>query len=204
MCTDPVLLVDTDIVSMMGRIKPPAGLRPWLLRIGIKRLAISYPVLTELLRGAHLREADDPEWARAILSWVDEIREMDFHYPAMNPTVATIYGRMTSVPALKHMWTVQARQKKNRLGHDLSIAAVAIAHRMPVLTANHDDFLKIHQHFVLPGGIFNPFKNRWFVKPGFEVPLPEFDATEPDAAGDAVILPRLTRTPLSTPPAPSV
>lgn len=177
--TDPVLLLDTDIVSLMGRVKPPPGLRPWLLRVGIHRLALCYPVIAELLRGAHLRVKDDPQKALLITNWVDELISMAFPFPEMTAEVATVYARMTSVPALRHMWTVQREQKSNRLGHDLMISAVAIVYRMPILTANVDDFLEINAHFSLPG-VYHPMEVHWYVEPGFVVPLPDFDADEPD------------------------
>lgn len=189
MRTDPILLMDTDIVSLMGRMKPPNGLRPWLLRVGIHRLALCYPVIAELLRGAHLRVKDDPQRALLITNWVDELASMAFPFPEMTTEVATVYAGMTSVPSLRHMWTVQHGQKSNRLGHDLMISAVAIVHRMPILTANVDDFLEIDEHFRLPG-VYHPMKARWFVDPGFEVPLPYFDPTEPDPHEKA--LPKLT------------
>lgn len=186
--TDPILLLDTDIVSLMGRVKPPPGLRPWLLRVGIHRLALCYPVIAELLRGAHLRLKDDPQRALLIANWVDELISMAFPFPEMTTAVATVYARMTSVPALRHMWTVQRGQKSNRLGHDLMISAVAIAHRMPILTANVDDFLEINAHFSLPG-VYHPMEVHWYVEPGFVVPLPDFDQTEPDSHEEA--LPKL-------------
>lgn len=179
MRTDPILLLDTDIVSLMGRVKPPPGLRPWLLRVGIHRLALCYPVIAELLRGAHLRMKDDPQKALLIANWVDELIPMAFPFPEMTAEVATVYAGMTSVPALRHMWTVQRGQKSNRLGHDLMISAIAIVYRMPILTANVDDFLVINEHFPLPG-VYHPIEAEWHVEPCFDVPLPEFDADEPD------------------------
>ncbi|QKW98464.1 type II toxin-antitoxin system VapC family toxin [Agrobacterium sp. CGMCC 11546] len=163
----------------MGRVKPPPGLRPWLLRVGIRRLALCYPVIAELLRGAHLKVKDDPQRALLITNWVDELISMDFPFPEMTAEVATVYAGMTSVPALRHMWTVQRGQKSNRLGHDLMISAVAIVHRTPILTANVDDFVEINEHFPLPG-VYHPMEGQWHIEPGFNVPLPDFDADELD------------------------
>ncbi|MGE6743066.1 type II toxin-antitoxin system VapC family toxin [Allorhizobium pseudoryzae] len=132
---------------------------------------------------------DDPQKALLITNWVDELTSMAFPFPEMTTEVATVYASMTSVPSLRHMWTVQSGQKSNRLGHDLMISAVAIIHRMPILTANVDDFLEIDELFPLPG-VYHPMKARWFVDPGFEVPLPYFDPTEPDPHEKA--LPKLT------------
>lgn len=191
MQAEPLLLMDTDIVSLMGRRKAPPGLRPWLLRVGIHRLALCYPVVTELMRGAHLRVRDNPESALRIADWANEVVRMGFPFPEMTVEVAAKYAEMTSVPGLRHLWTVQKNQKSNRLGHDLMISAVAIVHRMPILTANVDDFLAIHKLFPLPG-VHHPMKALWCVDPLFDVPLPTFDRTELDPHETA--LPRVTNT----------
>lgn len=174
-----VLLLDTNIVSLMGKQLSPAGLRPWLLQIGIERLGICFPVITELLRGAHLKEPENPEKARAIVKWVDQILNTSFPLMAMTPEIASIYARMTTVPALRHMWTVQRKEKHNRLGHDLMISAVSIFYQAPIITNNIEDFLTITERFPLPG-VYDPFSERWCVGPPFEVPLPPFDRTSLD------------------------
>ncbi|MEH7846379.1 type II toxin-antitoxin system VapC family toxin [Rhizobium laguerreae] len=192
MQAEPLLLMDTDIVSLMGRQKAPPGLRPWLLQIGIHRLALCYPVITELMRGAHLKVRDDPESALRIANWANDVVRMGFPFPEMTAAVAAKYAEMTSVPGLRHLWTVQRNQKSNRLGHDLAISAVAIVHRMPILTANVDDFLRIHELFPLPG-LHHPMKAQWYIGAGFDVPLPYFDPTEPDPHEKA--LPQLSKAP---------
>ncbi len=174
-----LLLLDTDILSLIGRRKPPPGLRPWLLRIGIHRLAISFPLITELMRGAHLVEEEDPEKADRIKSWVRQILSTDFTILEMSPDVADLYARMTCKPCLRHMWTIQRHEKHNRLGHDLMFAAVAIAYEVPILTANISHFLEIHGHFPLPG-LHQPMEARWYVAPRFPVSLPHYDPNEPD------------------------
>jgi len=178
-CTEPILLMDTDIVSLMGRRKPPGGLRPWLLRVGINRLALSYPVIAELKRGAHLKMRDDPARALSIAKWTNQLIAMDFPFPEINADVAGVYANMTAVPSLRHLWTVQRDQRSNRLGHDLMVSAVAIVHRMPILTTNIRDYREIDSHFPLPG-VFHPMKAQWAVDPDFDVPLPHFDPNEAD------------------------
>lgn len=176
---EQILLMDTNIVSLMGRARPSPGLRPWLLRVGITRLAICYPIIAELLRGAHLLEKDNPRKCHELKTWVASVLETDFPILEMTPDVAMIYARMTSVPKLRHMWTVQHNQKRNRLGHDLMIAAVAIAHNVPIVTDNITDFMTIQDEFPLPG-LYHPMNSRWHVRPKFEVPLPKFDDSEAD------------------------
>jgi len=183
-----LLLLDTDIVSLVGRRRPPPGLRPWLLRVGIQRLAISYPTITELMRGAHLKCKDDPEKAARIMAWVSQILDTRFHMPEMTAEVAVIYAHMTCVPGLRHMWTVQRHEKSNRLGHDLMLAAVSIVHRIPIITCNIADFERIDYHFPLPG-VFQPMQARWHVRPVSEVLLPPFEAAEEEP--DETALPTL-------------
>jgi len=38
---EQILLLDTDVVSLMGSRRPPPGLQSWLLEVGLERLAIS-------------------------------------------------------------------------------------------------------------------------------------------------------------------
>lgn len=169
-----LLLLDTDIVSLAGRKRPPPGLRRWLLQVGIDRLAIGYPTITELMRGAHLRRLDAPDKASRIMAWVAQILEARFPSPEMSAEVAVIYAHMTSIPCLRHMWTVQRHGKSNRMGHDLMIAALAIVHQLPIITGNIADFQRIDEYFPLPGGVYQPLQGRWHVEPAFEVSLPEF------------------------------
>jgi predicted nucleic acid-binding protein len=176
---DDGLLLDTDIVSLFGRRNAPPGLRPWLVRVGIDRLAISYPTLTELMRGAHIKRKDDPERAEQIMVWVRHILAARFSTPEMTPKVAEVYAHMTTEPSLRNMWTVQQAQKSNRMGHDLMLAAVAITHGLPILTGNVSDFLRIHDRFPLPG-LYHPLQARWYLPPDRTIRLPSFDRNAHD------------------------
>lgn len=99
--------------------------------------------------------------------------------PEMNPAVAGIYAHLTSVPRLRNLWVAQGNQKIARLGHDLMIASIAIAHGMPILTDNITDFMSVHDHVALPG-VYHPMNSRWYVRPQVPITLPEFDGGEMD------------------------
>lgn len=174
---DQLLLLDTDIVSLAGRQRPPPGLREWLLDVGMERLGICFPVITELMRGVYLLRDRDPERAAAIRSWIARILETDFVVPAMGPEVAEIYARMTSLPCLRHMWTVSRTDKKNRLGHDLMIASVSIVHDAPIVTANPRDYVRISEWFPL-SGVYQPLEDRWYVEPDRPVCVPHLHARD--------------------------
>jgi predicted nucleic acid-binding protein len=177
-----VLLMDTNVVSLAGRERPPPGLRPWLAEIGTERLAISYPVIAELFRGAHLVRASNPKKADQILEWVAMVRNVGFRILPMTLEVADVYAKMTSLPRLKHLWTSDGKSKKGRLGHDLMIAAVSIVHRAPILTGNAADFLVIERSFPLPG-LYDPFESSWHVAPIVDANLPVYDVSVPDPHG---------------------
>ena len=185
---EAVFLLDTDIVSLFGRPRSPPGLRPWLSALGVHRLAISYPTITELMRGAHIKRKDDPEKAEQILAWIRRVLASKFPAPVMTAEVASVYAQMTSVPSLRSMWTVQHAQKSNRLGHDLMIAAVSITHQLPIMSANIADYLRIHEQFPLPG-LYHPLEGRWRLAPDRAIDLPQFDKSLPDRGNFA--LPRI-------------
>lgn len=187
---DELLLLDTDIVSLMGRQRPPPGLRPWLLRLGTSRLGISFPVIAELERGAHLLKPSNPVRAEEIRSWISQVLQTDFHFLGMTSEVARIYAEMTTIPCLRHMWTVQRKQKSNRLGHDLMIASVAIAFGAPIISCNVKDYLAIDRQFPLPG-LYQPLEGVWHVLPPEIIILPPLDRGEPDPHEEA--LPKLGR-----------
>ena len=185
---DELLLLDTDIVSLMGRRRPPPGLRPWLLRLGTSRLGISFPVITELERGAHLLKATDPARAREIRTWIDQVLQTDFQFLGMTSDVAGVYAEMTTTPCLRHMWTVQRKEKSNRLGHDLMIASVAIAYAVPIVSCNIRDYLAINEKFPLPG-LYQPLEGIWHVHPARSIILPPINRNEPESGDGA--LPKL-------------
>lgn len=180
-----LLLLDTDIVSLMGRQRPPPGLRSWLIRVGTERLGICFPVFTELLRGAYLLQDRDPDRASAIIRWVANITATDFNSPEMGSEVADVYARMTSVPSLRNMWTTHRSEKRNRLGHDLMIAALSITHDAPIITANAKDYVRINEWFPLPG-VYHPMQSRWHVAPDHHIPLPPYDEQEAAHSYDAL------------------
>lgn len=185
-----ILLLDTDIVSLSGSQHPPPGLRQWLLEAGIERLGIGFPVITELMRGACLLGARNPERAAAIRRWILQIIAEDFVVPSMGPEVAEVYAQMTSIPSLRHMWTSDRSSRNSRLGHDLMIASLSIVHRAPIVTANPRDYVRIHEWFELPG-VYHPLEARWYVEPDHHVFLPPFEPEDTMPPGRS--LPRIFR-----------
>lgn len=166
-----LLLLDTNVLSLTSRQTPPPGLRQWLLDVGLDRLAVCYPVIAEILRGAHLVRKVNERRSGELQTWIEEIRAVDFAMLDMTWEVADIYGLLSSTRTLKHLWVPCPSAKHDGIGHDLMVAAVAIAHETPIITGNTKDFLKIHEVLELPG-LFDPLKEIWLLPPERAIDLP--------------------------------
>ena len=150
-----VFLLDTNIVSLAGLRKPPPTLRPWLKAVGANSLALSFPVISELRRGAHLAAATNPEKAQRLTEWIDAILSVGFQTAQVTNEYCDLYAKMTVTPQLRGFMAVNPNQKRPRLSHDLMIAALAIANSMPIATCDRRDFALIDNYFPLPG-VFDP------------------------------------------------
>ncbi|SCX03904.1 hypothetical protein DSM25558_0581 [Agrobacterium sp. DSM 25558] len=159
---DLVYLMDTNILSNAGLQRPPPGLRTWMKAVGAKSLALSYPAITELRRGAHLAQKHDPQKAARLHAWIEDILSVDFRFADFTPTAASLYAEMTTVGPLRHFYKQPPEQKKDKLGHDLHFAALSIAHQMPIATMNIKDFMSIGRYFPLPG-LYQPLENIWYI-----------------------------------------
>jgi predicted nucleic acid-binding protein len=160
---DPIFLLDTNILSNAGLQRPPPGLRWWMKAIGAKSLAISFPVIAELRRGAHLASQHDPQKAKRLHDWIEDILSVDFQFAEFSPEAAGLYAEMTTVGPLRHLYVPDPKQKKDKLGHDLFFAALSIVHKMPIASFNVKDFILIDRYFPLPG-VFHPVEDKWHVR----------------------------------------
>ncbi|MBB3914591.1 PIN domain-containing protein [Rhizobium fabae] len=154
-------LVDTNILSDSQKRRPNPRLAHWLSQQD--QIAIPYPVIVEIEQGIHSLRQRNPVRAQLLRSWVDGLLETEFLYPAMNSQVARLQAAMYSCRALKQLWFVGPESDK-RPGNDLTIAAIAIAHHLPIATIDIWDFEKISTFFPLPG-VYNPVSNAWIIRP---------------------------------------
>ena len=169
--TNIVFLLDTNVLSNAGLKRPPLGLRPWMSALGANSFALSFPVITELRRGAHLALRTDPQRAERLQRWIDAIMQVDFRFAEMTVAVSDLYAHMTTVGPLKNLWCPDPSQKRAKMGHDLMIAALAITHQMPIATSNVRDFVWINEYFPLPG-LFDPVRSEWHIRTQGSIPPP--------------------------------
>ncbi len=169
--TRVVFLLDTNVLSNAGLRSPPPGLRPWMNALGPTSFALSFPVLTELRRGAHLALRTDPQRSERLQRWIDAILQVEFQFAEMTPAVSDLYAHMTTVGPLKTLWCPTPSKKRSRMSHDLLIAALAITHQMPIATSNTRDFASINEFFPLPG-LYDPLHSQWHIGDREHVPRP--------------------------------
>jgi len=170
-----IYLMDTNILSNAGLKRPPVGLRSWMKTIGANSLALSFPAISELRRGAHLASQVDPQKAARLHGWIDDILSVNFRFAELTSKSADLYAQMASIGPLRHLYVPSPEQKKNKIGHDLLFAALSITHQMPIATFNVKDFILVDRYFPLPG-VFHPVDNEWYVRPSSGA-IPETDVS---------------------------
>ncbi|WCA61652.1 type II toxin-antitoxin system VapC family toxin [Agrobacterium tumefaciens] len=175
---DLIFLMDTNILSNAGLQRPPPGLRAWMKAMGADSLAISFPAISELRRGAHLASKHDPQKAIRLHNWIDDILSVNFQFAELTSKGADLYAEMTTVGPLRHLYVPSPEQKKEKIGHDLLFAALSITHQMPIASFNVKDFVLIDRYFPLPG-VFHPVETQWYVPCKFMPPVDHEGITTP-------------------------
>lgn len=160
-----MFLLDTDIISNFRKQKPHPELIRWIAQIGWDQVSMSAMTVTEIQIGIERATASDADAATRISRWLDGLLEDGT--PQVLPIgarVARLYGRMYETRGLRNFVLARSGSPYGKTGADLCIAATAITHEMIVVTHNVDDFVRINEHFPLPG-LFDPFEATWKIRP---------------------------------------
>ncbi|RVK33823.1 PIN domain-containing protein [Sinorhizobium meliloti] len=169
------LILDTNVLCETqrrnGNDPKVRAIKDWIATQGEANFAIPFAVIAEINRGIHLIAASKPSRAAELSAWLDSILRSSYRFLDMNVEGALIYGAMTARAALLPLMQPDPTSKRRRLGHDLLVAAAAIAHKAPIVTLNRRDFLLINDDFPLPG-CYDPVDDFWFVPSTAEIMLP--------------------------------
>ncbi|NKM95688.1 type II toxin-antitoxin system VapC family toxin [Rhizobium leguminosarum] len=157
-----VFLLDTNILSNASKTRPIPTVSQWLARQ--TRIAIPFAAIVEIEQGIVEVSRSQPQKASTLWDWADGLLKTDFDFPAMSPDVARMLGQLHCCRPLKQLWLPDPRSNGKKPGQDLSIAATAIVHKLPIATLDAADFMLIQQYFPLPG-VFNPAFGVWVVHP---------------------------------------
>ncbi|WP_326912859.1 PIN domain-containing protein [Rhizobium johnstonii] len=167
------LLVDTNIISKAYLPDAPAWLWEWLESLPSGFLAVPWLALYETEYGIRTVQRHNPSKALELLAWFDQFVATCDPYPDMDATASRLLGRMAATPAMQHFFLTEERKNKNgetlkplriQLGGDAILAALSIAHEIPIATFNSRDFVYINRFFPLPG-VYDPQFDCWPVAP---------------------------------------
>ncbi len=122
-----MFLVDTDVLSALGKRRRNANVEAWIARQRTGDLFVSVVSIGEIERGIALQRRKNAGFASALAIWLDQVlaaygdRVLPFDLAS-----ARRWGQLSA--ALGHD------------GADLQIAATALEHGLMVVTRNASDF----------------------------------------------------------------
>ena len=156
----PLYLLDTNVVSVLGMLKPNPDVINWIEAAPPRSPAIAWSTVYELQYGIeNARNAGSHRtvaYERALGELLDDRR-----FRVLRPTTeaAGMRARMHATPALRSFFVQQPGSRRQSTGEDLTIAATAIAAGAVVVTSNVKDFSAIDRYFPLPG-LLDPVADR--------------------------------------------
>ena len=130
-------LLDTNVISELRKHRPHPAVVDWLRSVPADSLHLSAMTLGELQAGVEVTRAQDVQKAEEIEFWIDQ--------------VANTWNVLPLDVRVMRVWARLMVGRQNELIEDGMIAAVAVVHRLIVVTRNVKDF----QPFGVQ--VLNPF-----------------------------------------------
>jgi hypothetical protein len=135
-----VYLLDTNVVSELRRPRPHGAVLGWLRSVPDADLHVSAVTLAEIQAGIELTRDQDPDKARAIEAWLDQLEQA--------------WNVLPMDAAIFRLWARLMHRRSDTLYEDAMIAASARVHRLVVVTRNVADFADFGVE------VLNPFDTR--------------------------------------------
>ena len=122
-------LLDTNVVSELRRPRPHQALVAWLQDLPAERVHLSAVTIGEIQAGIEITREQDPAKAEELEGWLEQV-------------LAT-YSVLVLDAAVFREWARLMHRQSDTLMQDALIAAVAIVHRLTVVTRNVGDFKQL-------------------------------------------------------------
>lgn len=119
-------LLDTNVVSELRRPKPHKAVLNWIAGVPAERLYLSAVTVGEIQAGIEIAREQDPTKAAELEHWLDRL-------------VASHGGLAMDAAAFRE-WARIMHGKSDTLMVDAMIAAMAIVHRLTVVSRNTKGF----------------------------------------------------------------
>lgn len=122
-----MFLVDTDVLSALGKRQPNPAVAGWVTRQRSSELFVSVISIGEIERGIALQQPKNPHFAQALAAWLDQVlRLYGDHILPFDLASARRWGQLSA-----------------SIGNDsadLQIAATALENGLTVVSRNVSDF----------------------------------------------------------------
>ena len=129
-------LLDTNVVSELRKRKPHGAVLAWFGDLQEEQIFLSAVTLGELQAGVELTRAHDPQKAKDIERWLDQVAE-SYQIVPMDTAAFREWGRLT-------------HGKGDELIEDGMIAASARVHGLIIATRNGRDFRRLDVQILNP------------------------------------------------------
>ncbi len=130
-------LLDTNVVSELRHPRPHQSVLNWIQDIPAEQLQLSAVTIGEIQAEIEITREQDPSKAGEIEAWLERVLDA--------------YDVLPVDAAAFRQWARLMHRQADKLLQDALIAAVAIVHRLTVVTRNTRDF----DQFDVP--VLNPF-----------------------------------------------